>query len=112
MKFVRIASFIAGASLLLAGCSNAPSTSSEEIAGKSDKQVAIENVCQFVTSIQVRDVYGVEKALSRLVQIDGSYMPLLGEMANYISVSSGPTGYPKKYPDLQLIKSFCSPTRE
>jgi|GEM_PF-4108448 len=93
---------------LTAGCSDSPSDTQDSEEVKPAKEIAIERVCSKVTPTQVVDIYGAREAISELVQIDGSYLPLLEEMARFISVLRERTGYPKQYPDLQLLKSFCS----
>ena len=94
--------------VLIAGCSNAKLDIENTKEVKSDKELAIEKVCSKVTSTQVVDIYGAREAISELVQIDSNYMPLLEEMARLVSVMRERTTYPKQYPDLQLLKSFCS----
>ena len=94
--------------LLNTGCSNPTSDTEDTRKVKSDKEMAIEKVCSKVTSTQVVDIYGAREAISELVQIDSNYMPLLEEMARFVSVMRERTTYPKQYPDMQLLKSFCS----
>jgi hypothetical protein len=112
MKISSILTLTMTTTLLFTSCSKEPSTSGQKVVEKSDKQIAIEKVCGYVTPNQVNDIYGARVALSELVQLDASYMPLLEEMAGFISVLSERTGYPKQYPDLQLLKSFCSSLNE
>ncbi len=112
MKILFILTLTMTTTLLFTSCSKEPSTSGKKVVEKSDKQIAIEKVCGYVTPNQVNDIYGARVALSELVQLDASYMPLLEEMAGFISVLSERTGYPKQYPDLQLLKSFCSSLNE
>lgn len=94
--------------MLTTGCSDSPSDTQDSEEVKSAKELAIERICSKVTPTQVVDIYGAREAISELVQIDGSYLPLLEEMAKFISVALERTGFPKQYPDLQLLKSFCS----
>lgn len=94
--------------LALSGCSSPQSTPDEELEMKTEKDIAIEKVCKDVSERQVFDIYGTRRALSELVHLDGTYMPLLEEMADFMSVSLERSGYPKQYPNLQLLKSFCT----
>lgn len=94
--------------VLLAGCATSPSSLDTQQNAKSEIQLAIEKVCSHVTSSQIVDIYSAREAISELVQLDGSYMPILEEMANFFSVMREKSNYPKQYPDLQLLKSFCS----
>jgi hypothetical protein len=82
--------------------------------GKSDEPLSdsitlkISELCAYVTETGVNDLYNVRRLISELVQEDSSYLPLLEEIANFFSVmrERNTTG-PKKYPDLQLLKTFC-----
>lgn len=91
--------------LALSGCSSSPSI--EESKAKSEKEIAIENACSNIDSSGGINDAGLEDALSELVRLDSGYMPLLQEIAEWFSVTREFTGMPKKYPDLQIIKSFC-----
>ena len=91
--------------IALSGCSSSPSIQESKV--KSEKEIAIENVCLNIDSSGGINLAGLEDALSELVRLDSSYMPLLQEIAEWFSVSSEFTGMPKKYPDFQIIKSFC-----
>ena len=84
MKSLSIASLTLVTFLSLAGCSNSLSHSSEELEKKSEKQEAIDNVCKYVTPSRISNINGVRIALARLVQIDGSYVPILEEVAEVI----------------------------
>lgn len=110
MKYLSLASLALVLAMLIAGCSDSKSDLENTKKVKSDKELAIEKVCSKVTSTQVVDIYGAREAISELVQIDSNYMPLLEEIARFVSVMREQTTYPKQYPDLQLLKSFCSST--
>ena len=103
MKLVPIASL--ALVLALSGCASSPSIQESKV--KSEKEIAIENVCLNIDSSGGINLAGLEDALSELVRLDSGYMPLLQEITEWFSVSREFTGMPKKYPDFQIIKSFC-----
>lgn len=103
MKSLSIASL--ALVIALSGCSSSPSIQESKV--KSEKEIAIENVCLNIDSSGGINLAGLEDALSELVRLDSGYMPLLQEIAEWFSVGSEFTGMPKKYPDFQIIKSFC-----
>ena len=103
MKSLPIASLVLV--LALSGCSSSPSIQESKV--KSEKEIAIENVCLNIDSSGGINLAGLEDALSELVRLDSGYMPLLQEITEWFSVSREFTGMPKKYPDFQIIKSFC-----